>query len=468
MRLTYAEQLAQFVAQTAWQDIPSRVKEQAALSLLDTVGAMLAAWEEPSTAIAVSLVRRQGGRRESTIMVAGKRVPATEAAFCHGIMAHSNEMDNHTNHRRSLNHPGVTAIPPALAVGEKLRARGADVLLAIILGYEVSGRLSLPVEPGWFNYRRGFHETAICGVFGACAAAGKLLGLDAAQLASAFGICGSLAAGLYEFKASGAWTKRLHAGHASRSGVIAAYLAAEGFTGPHTVFEGKAGFYHAYAGEGHYRLERMLADLGSDWELDHIQYKPYACAGVLHAALTATQDLLAEHPADPAEVDHVLVETSSTVADGYAQPNHYHLSSPVDAQFSLPYAVAAMIRWGRALPAEFSEPAVRDREVRALTGRVQCRSAEDIDREWPGRDRARVTFYLRDGKVLSRQVECPKGELERPLAREEIVEKYRQLSSYVLDREQVTKLEDMCLGVDRLPDISPLLAATVVPRGRGG
>ncbi|HHY93553.1 MAG TPA: MmgE/PrpD family protein, partial [Firmicutes bacterium] len=209
--MTYAEELARFVVETTWQDIPSRVKEQATLSLLDTVGAMLAAWEEPSTAIAVSIVRHQGGRRESTIMVAGTQVPATEAAFCHGIMAHANEMDNHTNHRRSLNHPGVTDIPPALAIGEKLGARGSDVLLAIVLGYEVSGRLSLPVEPGWFNYRRGFHETAICGVFGACAAAGKLLGLDGERLATAFGICGSLAAGSYEFKASGAWTKRLHA-----------------------------------------------------------------------------------------------------------------------------------------------------------------------------------------------------------------------------------------------------------------
>lgn len=217
------------------------------MSLLDTIGAMLSAWEEPSTGIAVSLVRRQGGHPESTIMVAGDRVPALEAAFCHGMMAHANEMDNHTNHRRSLNHPGVTVIPPALAVGDKVRSRGADALLAIILGYEVSGRLSLAVEPGWFNYRRGFHETAICGVFGACAAAGKLMGLDAEHLATGFGICGSMAAGSYEFKSSGAWTKRLHAAHASRSGVLAAYLAAEGFSGPHTVLEGKAGFYHCYA-----------------------------------------------------------------------------------------------------------------------------------------------------------------------------------------------------------------------------
>ncbi|HHY95515.1 MAG TPA: MmgE/PrpD family protein, partial [Firmicutes bacterium] len=248
-----------------------------------------------------------------------------------------------------------------------------------------------------------------------------------------------------------------------------AYLAAQGFTGPHTVLEGKAGFYHAYAGEGHYRLERLLADLGTDWELDHIQYKPYACAGVLHAALTATQDLLAEHPLDPAWVERVLVETSSTVVDGYAQPNHYRLNSPVDAQFSLPYAVAAMIRWGRALPAEFGERALDDKEVRNLTARVQCRSAEDIDREWPGRDRARVTLYLRDGTVLTRQAECPKGELERPLTRAEIVQKYRELSSYVLSPEQVAKVEEMCLRVDELDDISLLLSATVVagrPRGQ--
>ncbi|MEW6399455.1 MAG: MmgE/PrpD family protein, partial [Bacillota bacterium] len=288
------------------------------------------------------------------------------------------------------------------------------------------------------------------------------------HLATGFGICGSLAAGSYEFKSSGAWTKRLHAAHASRSGVLAAHLAAEGFSGPHTVLEGKAGFYHCYAGEGNYQIEHVLRDLGADWELDYIQYKPYACAGVLHAALTATQDLLRGRRIEPCQVDKAIVEASSTVLEGYAQANHYHPLSPVDAQFSLPYAVAAMIRWGRALPAEFSERALHDEEVRSLVARVEPRAAGDIDQAWPGRDRARVELRLRDGTVLRGEADCPKGELGRPMSEDEVIEKYRELSSYVLSPEQVSRLEDTCLGIETLTDISQLLDCAVVPGARCG
>jgi 2-methylcitrate dehydratase PrpD len=173
------------------------------------------------------------------------------------------------------------AVTTALAVGEAVSASGRAAMEAMLAGVEVMCRVGLAV-PGKFHVRN-FHPTALSGSFAAAAAAGKLYGLTEDQLVHAFGICGSQASGIIEYLADGSWTKRLHPGWAAHAGVTAALLAQAGFTGPETVFEGKQGFYQAFAGEyDEARMDHLLESLGKVWEVEHLTFKPYPCGSIAH------------------------------------------------------------------------------------------------------------------------------------------------------------------------------------------
>ena len=284
-------------------------------------------------------------------------------AMIHSTMAHSLELEDHHSHKHSLNHPGVCSIPPALAVAEREGKSGRDFLMAVVLGYEIGSRISAATRLGVLNLERGFHESSVCGPFSAATVAGRLMGIGAGQLVQAYGICGGLAAGSMEFKSSEAMSKRLQVGNASHSGVMAAELAAGGFTGPPTVFEGKHGFYHSYVHEGNYTLSRITDGLGAGWDINHIQYKPFACAGILHSAVTAAQKLRQMPGFDAGRLRRIVVGTASKVIEEYATPAGKKAApdNPVGAQFSLQYSVAVMIvREGRfsmnSLPKRYGTP----------------------------------------------------------------------------------------------------------------
>ncbi|HHX50149.1 MAG TPA: MmgE/PrpD family protein, partial [Clostridia bacterium] len=180
-----------------YDDLPGQVIKKGKLCLLDMMGVMMAASTEESSQI-LSRIFCKDGLPESSVLVYGKKMPAFHAALVNGAMGHSLELEDHHNHKRSLNHPGVTSIPAALAVGEREHVSGKELLTAIILGYEIGSKISRAIKIGHLNLEKGFHETSVCGPFSAAAAAGKLLELSPLQLANSFGICGSLASGSME------------------------------------------------------------------------------------------------------------------------------------------------------------------------------------------------------------------------------------------------------------------------------
>ena len=224
------------------------------------------------------------------------------AALINGTLIHSLDFDD--THARSSLHTSAPIVPAALAAAEMAGAAGQDVVPAIIAGYEIQTRLSMALGPT-DHYNRGFHPTATCGVFGAAAAAGKVFGLDADGMALAFGVALSQSAGTMQFLVDGAWTKRFHVGHAAMCGLMAATLADEGFRGAADPFEGKAGFFHAYAPDPD--PEKAIEGLGEVWETMETAVKPYPSCRYSHAAIDALIGLRAANDIKPEDVMSVEI-----------------------------------------------------------------------------------------------------------------------------------------------------------------
>src|SRR5262245_16943682 len=241
---TFALRLATFAAGLSPSAVPRDVAHQATLLLLDTVGVSLAAVPEEFAQSIHRVARSLGGPPEASLWGAPEQVGAATAVLANGTLAHGLDYDDTLE--EAIVHTGACCAPAALAVGEARHASGPQVLAALVAGVEVMAAVGRAC-PGAFH-RRGFHPTALCGSFGAAAATGRLLGLTAPELATAFGLCGSQASGIIEYLTDGSSTKRLHAGWAAHAGVVAAHLAQAGFTSPRTVFEGTHGFYQAFAG----------------------------------------------------------------------------------------------------------------------------------------------------------------------------------------------------------------------------
>lgn len=456
---TYAEKLADFAAALRFEDLPADVVKTAKQSIMDNIGCMLAARDVASVKIVVDMVRSFGGAQQASILGYWEKVPAPWAAYCNGVASHSIELDDHISHIHSLNHPGVVSVPPALALGEFLHASGKEFITAVVLGYEIACRINRTVPPGFENYELGFHGTAITGHFGAAVLSGRLMGLSADQIATAMGIIGSLTSGSREYKASGAWTKRMHAGNASKNGILAALLAQSGFTGPHTVLEGRHGFLNSYFRKGNYDISVLTDELGSSWEIRNIIYKPFACAGVLHSPTTAALNLKNKHGLKADEIAEIQIRTSGKMIREYGEPFETKTSPRVvvDAQFSLPFTVALIFCNGSAMVDDYSETTIVDERIRRVARRVKIVADPEIEKVWPAKEPSEVMVRTTDGRVLTERVSCAKGSLENPMTLEELVDKFKLLAAKSLSEEQITRSVDFFMNLENEKDVSELI-----------
>jgi 2-methylcitrate dehydratase PrpD len=459
-RDTVAYALGEFVRGTGFGDFDDGTVWRAKMCILDMLGVITAAWPEESTQILFRWLKGYGSEPESSVLGSGLKLPAANAVMLNSMMAHSLELEDHHSHKRSLNHPGVCTIPAALAIAERDGRSGSDFLTAVVLGYEIGSRLSAATRLGTLNLQRGFHESSVIGPFSAATAAGKLAGLGADVLARAYGICGGLAAGSMEFKSSEAWSKRLQVGNAGRCGVMAAELAAGGFTGPPTVFEGKHGFFHSYVHEGNYDLSGVADGLGRSWDINFIQYKPFACAGVLHSAVTAAAAARERHGLDPERVARVEVRTAARLIEEYAEPAGRKAApeNSVGAQFSLQYAVAVMLVRGRALLAEFSPQVIADPLVLRVAKRVVPVADAAIGAGWPGDDPTELAVATDDGARYVVRVEQAKGDLNDPVTDAELDAKFRELTAPYLSPARQEAVIGACRNLEGVSDMRAFAA----------
>jgi 2-methylcitrate dehydratase PrpD len=442
-----SEQLAAFVAGVRADDVPDAVRTTAARWVLDWLGAAIAGLDStPGRIMSQHTAAQPAGPASCIGMGAGRATQV--AAFHNGAISHVVEMDD--VHRAAVIHPAVVVVPAALAVAEQRGAPGRDFLTAVVLGYEVAIRVGESVgKTHYFHW----HNSSTCGVFGAAAAAGWLLGLDPERLTWALGNGGTQAGGLWEFIADGAMSKVLHTGRAAANGVLAAELGALGFTGARRILEGRQGFFAATAPDGD--PTTVTAGLGDGWRLPGSSIKPYPSCRHTHAAVDAALALRREHGVTVDEVERIEIDAYQSTIDLTDNPTPAH---PYAAKFSVQYCVARALADGALRPADFADDRIAESRLSVLMLRSTVRLDPELDARCPRELPARVRLVLRDGRRVERLVLTAKGDPESPLSEAELTEKFLSLVAGSPYDDRAAELVRTITGLDGRPDVRGLLA----------
>jgi 2-methylcitrate dehydratase PrpD len=415
--------LAEYAAKLRYQDVPADVVQRAKDTITDAVGTIVFGYDLPWSRIIVAHARRSGPGGKSRILgLGGPLVQAPSAAFANGALAHAFELDNLTKPGSGV-HPGAILLSAGLAVAQERGFTGRDLLTAFVAGSEVMIRIGRATKHT--NEARGFHAPGTTGPFGGAVAVGKLLKFDAAAMTNALGIAGSLSCGLLEFAKSGtgAMVKRLHLGRAAESGVLAASLAADGFTGPQSVLEGEFGFLRVFCRD--FDEAELTRSLGDDWVTRTILMKRFACHISAHTSVQAILDLRAEHGFAGADVAAIRIAGNEKMA------KVNNIPSPKDVmmcQYSIPFSVALAHFRDPRDPRSYDESALNDPAIRSLCERVTITLAGGHhDHATIAAD---VQVTLKDGRVLSKTVSDFKGTPERPLEQADLRERFMLLTRH--------------------------------------
>ncbi len=454
--MTAAKRFAAWAADLSLDAVPAHVVSAAKLHFLDAIGCGLAAHGLGIATAGREAAREGGGQPEAWVIGLEERLPAGPAAFANGMLCHGLDFDD--THSDAVCHVSAVMAPAALAAAQASGARGAELLVALIAGNEITIRIGMAAPAAL--HRRGFHPTSVCGVFGAAAAAARLRGLETAVIAHALGIAGSLAGGIFEYLADGAETKPLHAGAAAQAGLLAASVAAHGGTGPATVLEGRFGVFAAFADRHSIDLAPSLADLGSRWETARIAFKPYPACHFVHAPVDAAARAVAGRSIDPEEIAEIVVRVPEPAVSLVLEPAAAKARprTPYDAKFSLPYGVAAMLVHGRVDLASYRPDAIAEEHVLALARKVRYEvgSFATFPKAFPGA--ARVV--LRDGEALEAELLHQRGAPENPLSEAEVCEKFRRNAALALPDDAARRLQEEVLALEQRTDVRDLVAAS--------
>lgn len=444
---------SRFAAGLAFEAIPAEVVARAKLLVMDLAGIIVRAQAVDSTGImktALAELDQNGGKA----LVWGDTTGWTPeaAALLAGASAHSLDFDD--THARGMLHPGAPVIPAALAAGQMVGASMRDVLVGIIAGYEVMIRVSFGVN-GLKHSERGYHLTATTGTFGAGAAAGRVLGLDADQMAHAFGTALSTSAGTGQFAVNGAWTKRFHVGHAASSGLRAAVLARNGYTGATQAFEGREGFFNVYSPEPH--PEEAIKGLGTVWELMQSGVKPYPCCRGIHAPLDGIFSLMSKHDLSPDRIAAIRIgmASRSVYVVGEPQDRRRNPKNVVDCQFSTHLCVAAALTYGH-LGWDDYEPALADSGIHALMQRISVEQDAECEANFPKAFSSRITVDLKDGTSVSEFVYAPKGEPDAMPTPDDMRAKFALLVTPIIGEGGEQKLFAAIDAMDQTAPVSSM------------
>lgn len=442
---TAARTLAEFASRLTYEMIPAAARERARQCIIDTTGAALFGSRLPWSRIVAGHAQNNGGNGPSRVIGTALKVSPPAAALANGVCSHAFELDGLRKPSAGV-HPGAILLPAALAAAEHQGAGGRDLLTAFVAGAEVMFRIGLAAKQSTESL--GFHAPGVNGPYGSAIAAGKLLGLNAAQLTQALGIAGSLGGGLVAFAkaGNGAMVKRLHMGRAAEAGVVAALLARDGYEGPDTVLEGKYGYLEAYARDGD--ATQFTRELGTHFDIVHACLKRYACHITAHTPVQSLQELRAEHGFSGDDVAALTIFARHKVL------SHHDIREPRDvagAQYSVPFCAAIALHYDVNDPLAFSEAALNDAKVRALA--LKLKLTEMDHDEKGGAWATRVAVTLNDGRKFERFAEEFKGTPASPLSAEELRTKFMRMAGA---HPQAAQLHAQLDGLENVPDCRTL------------
>jgi 2-methylcitrate dehydratase PrpD len=452
--------LAEFSSKASPAVLPSSLYFLAKRYLLDTIGVTIFGSTQPWSQMVARFAEKcamGAANNKSSILGAKWRATAGAAALVNGTAGHAFELDD--VHDESLLHPGTVVVPAALAVCEDVNGSGTDLLTSIIVGYELIARAGLAVG-SLAHMMGGFHSTGTNGVFGSAAAAASLRRLDAERTANAFGVAGSLAGGIMEFSQSGGMVKRLHAGRAAEGGVLAAYLAADGFTGPHTVLEGMYGYCATFSSKP--EPERLLADLGNRFAIEEITVKPYACCSDQHGTIDCIAQIRTKAEIAPEQVKRIVIHTYDKVIKQNAARQW---PSVMSAQYSVIFTAAASFFHDLGDPRSYSLETIADPRIAALAAKVELVQDPRFQALYPRKMPTRVEIETISDDKFEAELFGAKGHFDNPMSVGEIEAKFRKLTDGILSPVKIDRAIEAISTIENAKSIVPLMGALRVDIG---
>ncbi|MEH2561607.1 MmgE/PrpD family protein [Bradyrhizobium sp. AZCC 2289] len=415
-RTSVAETLAAKIVALQPGGLPAATTRKCEDLLIDVVGLCVTARNEDYIRSALAGCDDDG---PCTAIGHTRTLNAAGAAFVNGTAAHGEDFDD--TFEGGPVHAGAVIVPAVLAACERHNPDGRMALIGIAVGTEVLCRLSLVVPKA--VHKAGFHPTAIFGAMGAAAGVGAALGLNVRQIVDALGIAGSMAGGIIEYLAEGAWTKRLHAGWAAQSGIRAALLARGGFVGPRTVFEGVHGLFHGFAHTVKGDYDALTGDFGTRWVTDTLAFKPYPCGTMAQPYIDCARRLAARG-IKPEDVTGIVCEVAEGTVHRLWEPlaDKQRPRNGYAAKFATPYLLATGFVHGGVGLGAFTESAIRDARVLALAAKVKF--AIDSDNPYPNNYTGHIRATLGDGSVIEERQPHMRGGAQEPLTRQDVTDKF--------------------------------------------
>lgn len=438
--------LARYAISARKEDIPQKVRHEAARTLLNYIGCALGGSTHESVNIAISALSPFSGPAQASIIGRKERLDILHTSLMNGISSHVLDYDD--THLKTVIHPGGPVISAILALSETRTITGADFMNALVVGVEVACRIGNAVYPQ--HYNTGWHITGTTGVFGAAAAAGKLMGLNEQQMLWALGLASTQPVGLQEM--FGTMTKSFHPGRAAQNGLTSALLAARNYTSSSQSLEARYGWANVLSTARNY--SEITANLGSTHEISLNTYKPFACGIVMHPTIDGCIQLRNEHKLTAAAIDRIDLRVHPLVLEltGKRTP-----ATGLESKFSIYHAAAAALIEGGGGMAQFSDRAARLPEIMALRDRVTATVDNAIKEE-----QVRITVVLKDGRRLEKFIEHAVGSVGNPIPDKDLETKFEGLADGVIARTRVRPLMDMCWQMEKAPTAAALARAAAL------
>jgi len=441
--LFIAEKFADYCENVKFDDFPEEVVDKTKKCLIDSLGCAIGGLATEAGSIITKISKEIGGSPESTVMGLWERVSAVNASFTNSILANALDFDDD----HPVGHPGATIIPPSIAVGEKLHSNGKDLLTAIILGYEISLRIGLAIQPSMERLDKvwglGTWQT-----FGSAVASAKLMKLSKDRYVNALGIAGANAPVPSVMKTvlgmSGVTMVKNNFGCASAVGVLSAMLAKEGFTGPRDVFDGETGFWRMY-GSDRCDFEKMTERLGERYEILNVSFKPYPVCRWMHSAIDAALNIKKRYEIRPDDIKQVTIHSLSLIA----KPPYTNDSpkNALEAQYSLPYSIAVAF-YKKPGPSWFNKNTIENPKIRMLTQKVKIVASKEADSKYP-EVLAVVEINSKKGNYTEK-VNIPKGDPRNPMTDEELEDKFKRVASNCMRIENIKETLNLIKSIEEV------------------
>lgn len=451
--------LAESIAKLNYKGLPIEAIEKAKLLLLDYIGYTLFAYEKEDFAkMIMSLIGDLGGNSQATVLSYGIKTSTLLASFANGAMGHMTELDD--THIGTASHPGDSIIPAALALGERNRISGKELLLALIAAYEADLRIGEAVQPT--HVRRGFHSSSTINTFGAAIAAGKVLNFNAEQMAGAMGLAGLQASGFFYFTNEKiTMPKDFNTGRAALSGVLAALLIEKGFQAGRTVLENEMGFCRLFADPSQIKLEKINDRVGELFKILEMGHKFYSSCRHIHAAIDATLELFTQHNIaveDITKINARIYKTGAWIVD---DPNPWLRDAQYGTRFSTQFNIALAILEGKTgilklLDHDYQKEKLNDLKIRELMKKIMVTPDEELDKNY-GKARSTIIEVATKNNSYSYRLDHPKGDPENPGSFEEMITKFKTLSGIVLDGVSQEKVIETVMNIEEVKDICLLI-----------